>query len=422
MLHMNEFERGNLESRRLAAATKRVEEALERLKRGELIILTDDESRENEGDLVMAAELVTAQAVNFMATHGRGLICVALCEEIVNQLDLPMMPTRNASPFDTAFTVSIEARRGVTTGISAEDRATTIRTAMDPAVKPDDLRSPGHVFPLRARRGGVLVRTGQTEGSVDLVQMAGLRGGAVICEVMNADGTMARRPELEEFGEKHDLLILSIADIVAYRMRRESFVKEVSSAQLPIDINGREELFTIKVFESTIDRSEHIVLVKGEIKPEEKTLVRVHSSCVTGDIFRSKRCDCGQQIWESLGIIVQEGRGVFLYMHQEGRGIGLANKIKSYALQDRGVDTVEANHRLGFSADLRDYGIGAQILVALGVRDMRLLTNNPSKVIGLEGYGLRIAERIPLQIRPNERNRKYLQTKRERMGHLLDIV
>ncbi len=395
-----------------------VEEALEELKQGRMIILVDDENRENEGDLTMAAEFVTAESINFMARYGRGLVCLALDSGIVDRLDLPLMVRDNTSKFGTGFTISIEARKGVTTGISAADRAVTIRTAIAEGARADDLARPGHVFPLRAREGGVLVRTGQTEGSVDLCRIAGLRPGAVICEVMNDDGTMARRPQLEEFARVHGLLICTIADIIAYRMKNEILVREAVRAQIPTPYGP----FTLIGFENDIDGKEHVALVRGDIDPEEPVLVRVHSECLTGDVFHSMRCDCGDQLDRSMEMIAEEGRGVIVYMRQEGRGIGLINKLRAYHLQEKGRDTVEANVELGFAPDLRDYGLGAQILVAVGVRKMRMMTNNPKKIVGLEGYGLEVVDRVPIEIPPTEENKKYLQTKKEKMGHILEVV
>jgi len=395
-----------------------VEEALLELKQGRMIILVDDEDRENEGDLTMAAEHVTPEAINFMAKHGRGLICLALAPTIVDRLGLDLMVKDNRSPFGTGFTVSIEARRGVTTGISAADRATTIKAAINPYAKPDDIISPGHIFPLRAREGGVLVRTGQTEGSVDLCRMAGLNHGAVICEIMKDDGTMARRPDLEEFAKEFNLKICTIADIIAYRMRNEILVREVVRAKMPTQCGD----FELVGFENDIDHKDHIALVKGKIDPNEPTLVRVHSECLTGDVFASRRCDCGDQLTRAMQMIEEEGKGVIVYMRQEGRGIGLINKLKAYHLQEKGMDTVEANVQLGFAPDLRDYGIGAQILVYLGVRKMRLMTNNPKKMIGLEGYQLEIVERVPIEIEPSDVNMHYLKAKKEKMGHILEVV
>lgn len=395
-----------------------IEEAIADIKAGRMIILVDDEDRENEGDLTMAAEKVTPEAIAFMATHGRGLICLSMTPPQVEKLHLPMMVRDNQSPFETAFTVSVEARHGVTTGISAHDRAHTILTAIKEDAKPDDLVSPGHVFPLRARRGGVLVRTGQTEGSVDLARLAGLNPSGVICEVMKDDGTMARMPDLEVFADRHGLKIATIADLVSWRMRTESFVHRQADVNLPTDWGH----FRAVGYTNDIDKMEHVALVKGDIRPQDPVLVRVHSECLTGDVFHSHRCDCGQQLDAALKMIEREGKGVLLYMHQEGRGIGLINKLKAYELQEQGCDTVEANVALGFPPDMRDYGIGAQILADLGVRRMRLITNNPKKMVGLEGYGLSVVERVPVEVPPYPESEDYLRTKCFKMGHLLNLA
>jgi len=395
-----------------------IESAIKGIKQGKMVILVDDEDGENEGDLMIAAEKVTPEAINFMAKYGRGLICLSLTPERVEELKLPMMVSDNRSRFQTAFTVSIEARRGVTTGISAADRATTVLTAIDDGTRPEDLISPGHIFPLRARGGGVLVRSGQTEGSVDLVRLAGLKPAAVICEIMNEDGTMARIPDLALFARRYNLKIITIADIIKYRMRNESLVRRGATVMLPTEYGG---IFTAIAYENDIDSCHHLALVKGEIHPEDEVLVRVHSQCLTGDVFGSKRCDCGDQLHKAMAMVGEEGKGVILYMSQEGRGIGLINKLRAYSLQEDGKDTVEANEELGFKADLRDYGIGAQILVDLGVRKIRLMTNNPRKIIGLEGYGIEVVDRIPIEMKPNMENLGYLKTKKKKLGHLLSI-
>ncbi len=391
--------------------------AFEDLRKGELIILVDDEDRENEGDLAMAAEKVTPEAINFMAKHARGLICLSLHPDIVERLSLPLMVQDNRSRFQTAFTVSIEAKNGVTTGISAADRAHTILTAVADDASPGDLIQPGHIFPLRARRGGVLFRAGQTEGSVDLARLAGLKPAGVICEIMNEDGTMARRPDLDGFAKKHGLSVVTIADTIAYRMRNESFVHKEAETVLPTSFGE----FKVIAFSNELDKSEHLALVKGEIDPDEDILVRVHSECLTGDVLGSYRCDCGDQLKKALKMIDQEGLGVLIYLRQEGRGIGFANKLKAYELQDKGLDTVEANKRLGFKPDLRDYGVGAQILVALGVKRMKIMTNNPKKIVGLEGYGLTVTDRVPIEIPPRPENAHYLLTKCEKLGHIMRI-
>ncbi len=395
-----------------------IEEAIPDIKRGKLVTLVDDEDRENEGDLVMAAEKVTHEAINFMARHGRGLICLALTAERVDDLQLPQMATDNTATFGTAFTVSIDARAGVTTGISAQDRAHTILAAINQKTKPSDLARPGHIFPLRAMRGGVLKRAGQTEGSVDLARLAGLYPAGVICEIMNEDGTMARVPQLMDFSRQHHLKIITVKDLIEYRMKRESFVRRAATVSLPTVYGD----FQAIVYENDIDNESHLVLLKGEINPDDPILVRVHSGCLTGDVFGSKRCDCGEQLHKSMEMIAKEGSGVILYMHQEGRGIGLLNKIKAYSLQDDGMDTVEANLELGFKPDLRDYGIGAQILVELGIRKLRLMTNNPRKIVGLEGYGLSILERVAIEMPPHEKNLHYLRTKKQKLGHILNKV
>jgi 3,4-dihydroxy 2-butanone 4-phosphate synthase/GTP cyclohydrolase II len=395
-----------------------IKEAIVDIKSGKMVILVDDEDRENEGDLCMSAEYVTPEAINFMAKYGRGLICLTLSEDLADMLNLKLMVSDNRSRFETAFTVSIEAKRGVTTGISAADRATTIRTAVADDVRADDLVSPGHVFPIRARKGGVLVRTGQTEGSVDLARLAGLKPAGVICEIMKDDGTMARMPDLEIFAQEHNVRIVTIADLIQFRMQNESLIRKGASATIPSCYGGT---FRLVVYENDVDDMNHVALVKGDITPRDEVLVRVHSECLTGDVFGSERCDCGYQLHAAMEMVEKAGKGVIVYMHQEGRGIGLVNKIKAYELQEQGKDTVEANLSLGFKADLRDYGIGAQILADLGVRKMKLMTNNPKKIVGLEGYGITITERISIEVEPTENNIKYLTTKKKKMGHLLQI-
>jgi 3,4-dihydroxy 2-butanone 4-phosphate synthase / GTP cyclohydrolase II len=399
--------------------------AIEAFAKGKMVILVDDEDRENEGDLVFPAENVTPEKINFMAMHGRGLICLALDSQRVDELKLPMMTSHNRSTRSTAFTVSIEARTGISTGISAHDRAHTIRTAIDPTTTADDLISPGHVFPLRAVEGGVLVRTGHTEGSTDLVRLAGYKSAAVICEIMKDDGTMARLPDLKEFAIKHDLPIISIKDVISHRMEREQLIEKVAVSKIPTGFasDSKKNEFEVHAFRSLIDGTEHLALVYGSNETiQSPTLVRVHSECLTGDALGSLRCDCGLQLQGAMKQITQNGSGILVYMRRhEGRGIGLGNKIKAYALQDQGMDTVEANRHLGFQPDLRHYGLGAQILKQLGVTDIRLLTNNPKKVVGLEGYGLRIVERVPIETSANSHNLAYLKTKREKLGHEINI-
>ena len=396
----------------------KIEAALQDIRQGKMVILVDDEDRENEGDLTMAAEKVTPEAINFMAKYGRGLICLSLTDERLNELRLPMMVSENTSRFQTAFTVSIDARKGVTTGISAADRATTILTAVDENTQPEDLVSPGHVFPLRARQGGVLVRTGQTEGSVDLSRLAGLKPAGVICEIMKDDGTMARMPDLLIFAKEHGLKIVTISDLIKYRLNKESLVRRIVTAVIPTKYGG---VFTAIAYENDVDPYHHIALVKGEIGPEDTVLVRVHSQCLTGDVFGSRRCDCEEQLHTAMAMVEKEGKGVIVYMRQEGRGIGLVNKLRAYCLQDIGKDTVEANEELGFKADMRDYGIGAQILVDLGLHKIRLMTNNPRKIIGLEGYGIKVVERVSIETKPHQENIEYLKAKAKKMGHLLSL-
>jgi 3,4-dihydroxy 2-butanone 4-phosphate synthase/GTP cyclohydrolase II len=395
-----------------------VEEAIRDIRAGKMIILVDDEDRENEGDLFLASEKVTPEAINFMAKYGRGLICLSMTAEKADSLDLPPMVDNNQSPLGTGFTVSIEARCGVSTGISAADRATTILTAVAEDAKPRDLVRPGHIFPLRAKDGGVIVRAGQTEGSVDLARLAGLTPSGVICEIMDEDGTMARMPALEKFSAKHGIGICTIADIIEYRMRTESFVRRVAETVIPTSYAGE---FKAVVYENDVDNLLHIAMIKGDLDAQQPVLVRVHSECLTGDIFGSQRCDCGAQLQQAMSMIEKEGMGALLYIRQEGRGIGLVNKIKAYALQDQGLDTVEANEKLGFKPDMRNYGIGAQILVDLGIRKMKLMTNNPKKMVGLDGYGLSIVEQIRIEVEPNEFNKCYLECKKLKMGHLLNL-
>jgi 3,4-dihydroxy 2-butanone 4-phosphate synthase/GTP cyclohydrolase II len=399
----------------MALAT--IKEAIEDIKAGRFIIIVDDEGRENEGDLAMAAEMVDPDAINFMAKYGRGLICMPIIGERLDELNIPLMVGENTSKHNTAFTISIEAKKRVSTGISAYDRAATVKAVLDPATRPEDIARPGHTFPLRAREGGVLVRAGHTEAIVDLARLAGLYPAGVICEVMNEDGTMARLPQLEMFAKEYELKIISITDLITYRRRHEKLVTKVAQANLPTKYGQ----FTAIAYKSTIDPDQHVALVKGDLSSDEPVLVRVHSECLTGDVFGSLRCDCGEQIEMALNAIAEEDRGVLLYMRQEGRGIGLHNKIAAYALQDKGLDTVEANESLGFPADLRDYGIGAQILADLGVKKIRLLTNNPKKVVGLEGYGLHVVETVPLRVDPNPLNLRYLETKQQKLGHILNL-
>ena len=392
-----------------------VEEAILEIRKGRMVILVDDEDRENEGDLTMAAEAATPETVNFMAVHGRGLICVSLTNERADELDLPPMVTDNTAPLGTAFTVSVDAKRNTTTGISASDRAETILQIVDPKTQPFDLARPGHIFPLRAKDGGVLVRAGQTEGSMDLSRLAGLKPAGVICEIMSPDGSMARRAELEQIAREHNLKIVTIRDLVEYRMRRESLIERIAETHLPT-LYGK---FRCVTYRGTIGGEIYLALVLGEPGPDDEVLVRVHSQCLTGDVFGSFRCDCGSQLEAALRKINEEGKGILLYVTQEGRGIGIVNKLKAYALQDEGMDTVQANEALGFKADLRDYGLGAQVLADLGIKKMRLMTNNPRKIVGLEGYGLTVLDRVPLEVNPREENLRYLETKKEKLGHML---
>jgi 3,4-dihydroxy 2-butanone 4-phosphate synthase / GTP cyclohydrolase II len=405
-------------ARRTQQPFARIEDALEAIKAGRLVIVVDDADRENEGDLTIAAEKITPEAINFMARYGRGLVCLSMTPERLDELEIPLMVSQNSSRFETAFCVSIEAKGSTSTGISASDRANTVRAAINPATRPSDLARPGHMFPLRSRTGGVMVRAGQTEAAVDLARIAGLYPAGVICEIMNEDGTMARVPQLAKFAKRHGLLMVTIADLINYRTRTESLVKRVSSAKLPTDYGD----FRIFCFENAVDRQTHVALVRGDISSGKDVLVRVHSQCLTGDVLHSIRCDCGAQRDAALARIEEEGRGIFLYLHQEGRGIGLANKIRAYELQDEGFDTVEANERLGFKADQRDYGVGVQILKDLGVRSMRLLSNNPRKLVGIEGYGLSVSEWMPLEIPASDTTRRYLKTKKEKLGHKLSSV
>jgi 3,4-dihydroxy 2-butanone 4-phosphate synthase/GTP cyclohydrolase II len=414
---MKELKR-QMEVARRPGPFARIEDALDAIRAGRMVIVVDDEDRENEGDLTIAAEKVTPESINFMARYGRGLICLSMTPERLDELEIPLMVSQNTSRFDTAFCVPIEAKGRTTTGISAADRAATVLTAIDPATRPSDLARPGHMFPLRSRTGGVMVRAGQTEAAVDLARIAGLYPAGVICEIMNEDGTMARVPELAKFARKHGLPMITIADLIKYRIRTESVVKRAATAKLPTTYGD----FHIHVFDNLLDKQEHVALVRGDIADGQDVLVRVHSSCVTGDVLHSVRCDCGMQLDVAMQRIAAEGRGILLYLNQEGRGIGLANKIRAYELQDEGFDTVEANERLGFKADQRDYGMGVQILRELGVRTMRLLSNNPRKLVGIEGYGLSITEWIPLEIPASDSTRRYLKTKKEKLGHRLSSV
>jgi 3,4-dihydroxy 2-butanone 4-phosphate synthase / GTP cyclohydrolase II len=405
-------------ARKRSSVFARIEDAVEAIGAGRMVIVVDDEDRENEGDLTIAAEKVTPDAINFMARYGRGLICLSMTPERLDALEIPLMVAQNSSRFETAFCVPIEAKVGTTTGISAADRAATVLAAIDPATRPSDLARPGHMFPLRARLGGVMVRAGQTEAAVDLARIAGLYPAGVICEIMNEDGTMARVPQLTKFAKRHGLPMITIADLIKYRIRTESLVKRVASAKLPTGYGD----FQVYAFENNVDKQTHIALVCGDITSGQDVLVRVHSQCLTGDVLHSVRCDCGEQLDVAMRRIAAEGRGVLLYLNQEGRGIGLANKIRAYELQDEGFDTVEANERLGFKADQRDYGMGVQILRELGIRTMRLLSNNPRKLVGIEGYGLSVSEWLPLEIPASDSTRKYLKAKKEKLGHKLSSV
>jgi 3,4-dihydroxy 2-butanone 4-phosphate synthase / GTP cyclohydrolase II len=405
-------------SRKSADPFARIEDAIESVKAGRMVIVVDDEDRENEGDLTIAAEKVTPEAINFMARYGRGLVCLSMTPARLDELEIPLMVSQNSSRFDTAFCVPIEAKDRTTTGISAADRAATVLTAINPATRPSDLARPGHMFPLRSRTGGVMVRAGQTEAAVDLARIAGLYPAGVICEIMNEDGTMARVPELAKFAKKHHLLMITIADLIKYRTRTESLVKRVASAKMPTEWGE----FRVHAFDNLVDKQTHVALVCGDIADGKDVLVRVHSQCLTGDVLHSIRCDCGAQLEAAMQRIATEGRGVLLYLNQEGRGIGLGNKIRAYELQDEGFDTVEANERLGFKADQRDYGMGVQILRELGIRSMRLLSNNPRKLVGIEGYGLTVAEWLPLEIPASDSTRRYLKTKKDKLGHKLSSV